>query len=65
MPPPPPGWGGLDIQAIITAAAAPKHAAPFPSPAATTGRISALKWLHLPFACGIATDVGVPAISRG
>ena len=60
-PPLPPGWGGLDIPAIITAtasaaSAAVKHAAPFLSMESTTGRISPLKWLHLQFFCSIATD---------
>ena len=69
MSPHPPGWGGLDIPAIIAAdtsdSAAAKHKAPFPSPAATMGRISPLKWIYLPFVSVVSTDAEVPVIWGG
>ena len=42
--------------------AAANHEAPLPSPTATMGRISPLKWVHLRFFCGVAMDTEVPAI---
>ena len=49
----------MDILSIITTATT-NHATPLPSLAATTGRISPLKWMHLCFVCGITMDAEVP-----
>ena len=65
----PPGRGGLDIPAIITAtamavtAAAAQGYAASPQPPAAIGGgargLTPMKLLHLRFVCGVATDAEV------
>ena len=52
----------IDATVAAAASAAANCKALLPYPSDTTRRIPPLKWMHLCFVCGVATDAEVPAI---